>query len=327
MATLTQYLVQNQQVWEELDFSGRTQVEVSEIWRYQPQDRTRNGHKHQKLEKNDFVKWLQRSRQSSAAASINGSQLLLRLVWIPLLVPQKTLDVANDLYKQALSCFGHELAEGYCKTIPAGVGELHEQESSNDSRFFFSLHPKIFMTWSNAQHSGELNIVCVVDEKKLPTLRDLLSEPLIQNIVSQPSSPALICAILLSLEVERMHDNIKRQVRQVEVRTGHHNWRSRSERAALGDLTSLSAKMSGSSTRCGSCLRKQHTLIEVLDFVSTQLRSTRPEHLKESYALLLDMVSLLQKRADAQKADNIYIQRRVDTQLNAVSDLQVSRSR
>lgn len=324
MATLSHYLVHHQQVWDDVKFSSRHEVDVSEIWQERFQDGIRFSHKYRKLEKDDLTTWLSGNRRPSATSSTDSDRLALRLVWIPLLIQQRILDVAHDTYKQVRSCFDHELSEGYCRTISAGIGELRDHETSGNSQYFFSLHPKLFMTWSISQRLGEVNIICVAEEKKLPTIRDLLDQPFIQMIASQTTSPALICATLLSLEVERTQDDIKKHVRQVEVRTGHHNWKSRSERAALGDLTSLSAKMSGSSTRCGSCLRKQHTLTEVLVFVSSQLQSTMlrgPTTVgsTDPHSCVLDMVKMLQKRANAQKTDNSFIQRRVDTQLNAVS--------
>jgi len=329
MATLSHYLVHNQRVWDDISFSSRTEVDVSEVWQHQIQHDVRISHRYRRLQKTDLTTWLHGRKLSSAAAKIDSDQLLLRLIWIPLQVQQKTLDVAQSIYKQAFTSSNHELSEGYCKTIPAGIGELHDNQRSNKTQSFFSLHPKIFMTWSTCRRTGGLIVICVAEEKKLPIFLDLLEQPFIHKIVSHASSPALIVAILLSSEVERTQDDIKRQVREVEVRTGHHNWKSRSERAALGDLTSLSAKMSGLSTRCGSCLRKQHILVEVLDFVSGQLlnpNSTEPatEGPQSAYSAALDMVDMLRKRASVQKTDNMFIQRRVDTQLEAVSTIKVS---
>jgi len=330
MATLGQHLAHHQQMWDELQFSSRREVDVSEIWQRRLQDGVRFRHKYKKLEQGDLTTWLQGTKQPSAASSKNSSQLVIRLVWVPLLNQQKTLDVADDIYKQVRDCFGHELSEGYCKTIPSGIGELRDHQTNGTSQYFFGLQPKMFMTWSISRSSGEINILCVVEEKKLPVIRNLLDQPFIHNIAGHTTSPALICATFLSLEIETTQDEVKRQVRQVEVRTGHHSWKSRTERPALGDLTSLSAKMSGSSIRCGSCLKKQRSLTEVLDFISSQLHSPTltglaPKGSTVSQSYALDMVNMLQKRVTAQEADNSFIQCRVDTQLNAVSCRGVSR--
>lgn len=135
--------------------------------------------------------------------------------------------------------------------------------------------------------------------------------------------PAVLCAILLAQELETTQDDVKQQVRQVEVRTGHHTWKSRREGAALGDLTSLSAKVSGCSTRCGLCLRKVHLLADVIALVKTQLATHPPAspstQAAASPALLSDMLDILSQRAKISIADNEFIQRRVDIQLNAVS--------
>jgi len=72
----------------------------------------------------------------------------------------------------------------------------------------------------------------------------------------------------------KTRESIKQSVRQVEVRTSYHDWKSRVEAPALGNLIGLAAKMSGCSTRIESCLRKQHVVDDILPWISGQYNAS-----------------------------------------------------
>jgi hypothetical protein len=79
--------------------------------------------------------------------------------------------------------------------------------------------------------------------------------------------PSLLYAIVCGREVDTATERVKKQVREVEVRTGFHMWADRTEPPAKGDLVELSAKMSGCGTRAVFSKRKLEILEHVICFV------------------------------------------------------------
>ena len=76
-------------------------------------------------------------------------------------------------------------------------------------------------------------------------LQDLVTCHFAQELASAETFPVLLCMILLCREVDNLLIDVKNQVRQAEVRTGHHRFANRFEMPASGDLVQLSAAMSG----------------------------------------------------------------------------------
>ena len=317
MSKLVSYLAEKHRVWAEPGFSGRQEVAVSTLRPVIKNATTTWLHDSQNVRHRELTTWL------GMAPSPDDAQRTMRFVWLPLLLNGPTIDVARELFEDVQYSFGHRVALQYCTTVPAGVGKL-EDPSRQVQLYFFSMHPKVIMIWSIEKDSGPLNVMCIAKAKKLQAMKTFLDQDFTWPVDGQRSHiPALICATLLFLEIEQKQEEIKQQVRQVEVRTGHHDWKTRSEGAALGDLTSLSAKMSGCSTRCGSSLRKQHLLVEVLEFVKREasmlLAPVAAIHHHLATGNMSDAFHVLVGRATALRTDNGFIQHRVDTQLNAVS--------
>ena len=63
------------------------------------------------------------------------------------------------------------------------------------------------------------------------------------------------------------HEDVKKQVRKIEVRTGHHSFRSRSDRPATEDLFTLAARMSGCTLKLASATRKLGIIEQLNQFV------------------------------------------------------------
>src|SRR5262249_6890804 len=122
-------------------------------------------------------------------------------------------------------------------------------------------------------------------------------------------------------------DSIKQQVREVEVRTGYHRWSGRHERAAPGDLASLSAIMSGCATKMASVSRKTRGVKEMQKFVLDQVEqpvvdwkgdADEGRRRETGKVMLRDCVALLQRRARMQEVDTDFFQHRIKIQLTAV---------
>ena len=229
------------------------------------------------------------------------------------MVQSQVLDVDASLLKSVYKQTGHGIAQRAASVPVAGIGST-KNRSSATLVYFLSLPPKISITWSQSKDSGGMTVICAADETKLQLLQDLFNQDFIQRSSNHPMIPALIVAILFSTEIDKTHEALKQEIRRVEVRTGHHAWRSRTEEPALGDLIGLAAKMSGCSTRAASCLRKQHTLSEILNSMLEHCddRSTGDE-------AMIDMIQTLRTRATAQQIDTEFIRHRNQIQLEAVS--------
>ena len=186
-------------------------------------------------------------------------------------------------------------------------------------------HTKITFTQTSTVGLASSTLICMAEADKINLLRDFLNQEFVQRICGHPLAATLLCSILFSIEVEEKQASIKSQVRAVEVRTGHHAWKSRKEPPALGDLIALTARMSGCDTKIASGLRKQKMLAEMINFVEERADMLQSDHndLRDDQAEMvknvLENIKPLKQRATAQRIDIEFVQRRVKTQLDAVS--------
>jgi hypothetical protein len=128
--------------------------------------------------------------------------------------------------------------------------------------------------------------------------------------------------------------SIEQNFREVEVRTGHHQWSSRRENSATGDLSALLGAVGGWETKMASNLRKMKVIQDLTEFIleylevdarlqSTMDTETLGTHYQSGCAneprrLLENSVRLVQKRAKMQRIDIEFFEVRIKTQLNAV---------
>lgn len=321
MACISDFFAQQHDIWEGMSFTSCEDVSVSEVWNYATDKIPHSTREDFSVKRSGLQSWLATSSErTKGRQDVKGSRSL-RIVWIPRVVQRKVLDVHEDTFRDIHANFNHEVAYRSSLTSVAALGRVTGAPPGSPV-YFLSLHPKVSMTWSFNEQSELVSVICITEVSKIKILKEVLGQTFIQNIANQPMAPALMHAVLLSMEIDQCHQQIKTQVRQVEVRTGHHDWKSRTEPPALGDLTELSAKMSGYQIRTGSCVRKQYALVELLNFVRRQQRSLRPDSYKmdlEDPDSISAMVTTLEEKARAQQTDVGYIECRIKTQLDAVS--------
>jgi hypothetical protein len=323
MNSLHQFLGQGNKLWESLQTSATETLEVSEIWQSEPEPATLRT-VHRPILQTGISKWLQDTR--SEVPNSQGQQCLLRVVWITRLVKQRLDDVAATALAEVTKAFDQELAQEYCASCYSGVGTLPQTPRGTRS-YFFCTHPKIALSWSQERNSTTTNVICIAEESKIRTMRESLECSFVQIQADHGMVVGLICSILLSREIDTAQSTIKQKVREVEVRTGYHEWQSRSESPALGDLESLSATMSGCGTRTAALIRKIEVLQQLTSFTSEQFAQSRDDHRhtilkRQEFEAHLET---LVRRAKMQQIDANFFALRTKTQLTAVSQNAYSR--
>jgi hypothetical protein len=224
------------------------------------------------------------------------------------------MDVDASLFRRVCLAFNQLLPFQYSRTQAAGIGFVTDKDTSRRA-YFFCNHPKIAMTWAQEPDCGVTSVICVADAPKLQTMQDLLQCRFIQDLTHLEMTPGLVCAIMCSKDIDTVIEKAKANVREVEVRTGYHNWDNRSEKAAQGDLIDLSAKMSGGGGKAASSKRKLVVLEALNRFIVERCVASSVAGNED----LLSVVATLKQRATMQKIDVEYTQYRAQTQKEAVS--------
>ncbi|KAK4183731.1 hypothetical protein QBC35DRAFT_393264, partial [Podospora australis] len=157
----------------------------------------------------------------------------------------------------------------------------------------------------------QTNAVVFCEGEERTELRRILSSQWSASLAASPMFPALLSGLMLAHELDTTLDDIKKIVREVEARTGHHRFTSRRETSpAAGELGSLSANMSGCAAKLANGTRKLDLVSAINAFISQHMSETPNS-----------WVSLLQHRAAMQQTDLTYMQSRIDVQIRALFHL------
>lgn len=323
MHSFDTYLGSHNRVWDQYGFTGRSDLEVSEIWQCRrpgPTDSQRSTI-HKNIPHDTTHDWLKSmSNASDERPSQKSTYACMRVVWVPLLTKERLWDVAPDTFTAITKSFGQEEAQASFCSASAGIKILSSSASHFRSGYLTS-HPKLVVTWSQYSSLEPTNIICIAEQNKILGLRLLLDQDFVKDLAGHEMLMPLLAAILWSQEVERDLGAIKEIVRKVEVRTGHHNWKSRYEDAALGDLFTLSAEMSGCATKAASCTRKREILTIWNDSIASSLFAgrVRSDDDETVFQRFQSCVKTLHDRALMQRIDTEFTKHRVQIQLDAVS--------
>ena len=320
MASVEEYLVSQESLWGRYQWSGKYRFEVSEIWRathpsgaFQTYNRV--------VEGQDLESWLCKTDYSIRRSAPDPSEkCVLRLVWIPRNLRVQSYDISKNLYRKLCQNFRHEFAQLY---LQASYAEIHRttHPETGESAFVFCIHPKLALTWSQDDNTSLTSVVCTIDSANIDTFRRLLSCNFIQSLSTSPLMPAVVCSILLYQEVLATHKQVKVQVNEMEARTGHHIYKSRSVKPALGDLLDLSARMSGCGAKIAGSLRKLGVIEELKVFIREQFAYCVEGFGSSVWtrSQIQPIMQVIERRARLQKLDADSIDRRVQTQKDAVS--------
>jgi hypothetical protein len=219
---------------------------------------------------NDIYQWLDYTDEDQAHGSClsdNASSCVLRIAWI------RYESKKGEVYlsETALEGLTERLElDGALLQAKASYSVV-DCEPTDDDRFYcFSDHPELILIWATSSWVMPISIVCIAEQVKIDALQGTLEQRAIQQIANAKLLPALLCARLGIFEIDQRLSGIKSAVREVGVRTGHHQFRTRVEPPALDDLCSLAASMSGSIAKAALATRKLGVLRELARFASRQ---------------------------------------------------------
>lgn len=316
MASFYHYLSGTQVVWDHFGFSGTEDITVAEIWTSEQGKSDATVTIYRKVSKEDLTGWLCQTDGNHQWIDITVvRKCLFRVVWILRDTKRRLNQVDPVLLHEVSVAFRHQLARNYCITQYAGIGATIDEETEEEI-FFLCNHPKLAVTWSQDAETGVTSMICEADRYKLDTLQDLVGSKCIQDFAHSKVAPALMSSILSSKEIDIKVGEVKKRVREVEVRTGYHEWTCRSEASATGDLVSLSARMSGCGLRTESNIRKLGVIAEFGQFIRDNLEG---EKNVKSKAELLSLNHVIERRIAMQTLDLKYTLHRIQTQKQAVS--------
>lgn len=321
MASLHEYLGQKYNHNDHWTFSGRNTVCITETYAHRGDDATTHTCQSHELNQRELKYRLEvQSDVGREQAQVTNPSL--QIVWIHRLVQARKFDVSEEIFAYLHDHLGHDLARNAGFTALAGVSTVSNKSASLTTGFVNFL-PKFSMTWAiNTQYSRQ-TIICLVEEPKRRVLEDLFRQAFIQRLCDNPALSTLITSILFSMEIDDVQERVKQDVRQVEVRTGHHDWKSRGEAPALGDMIGLAARMSGCSTRIESSLRKQRARTDFVRRIMEQCSLISQNSTSSALVKQIEEVQAITKVLDdwarAQLIDTEFVKARVQVQLDAVS--------
>jgi hypothetical protein len=268
---------------------------------------------HHTVNNGDLSTWLNETNTpQSLDPTLKKEKCVLRVAWIPHDRKQGLNDVGAGILEELTRAFHHQLAQARFRATFAGAASL--TEPSNGRRtYYFCNHPHLAVTWSQCTISGLTSVICIAEQKKIVILQDLLTCQFIQASANLELTPALMCSILCCREIDYLLNTIKQQVRQTEVRTGHHGFMSRSEPPATGDLLGISADMSGCVSNLAVVTRRLGVLRELNRFIVGGVANSPA--LKE----LISNVKAIQHHSVMQRLDAEFFTRRAQIQRDAVS--------
>ncbi|KAF2439511.1 hypothetical protein P171DRAFT_476680 [Karstenula rhodostoma CBS 690.94] len=316
MASIQHYLSDSQIVWESFDFSACNEFSVSEVW-VDKEYATTTTVLHRKVANPQAKEWLHQTDGSNSwLVGQENQRCALRIVWIHHDTKRRLDNIDQGIFQELCRTFDHELAQSFLRTQYAGIGTI--DSTTLGETHFLCNHPKLAVTWSQDAKSKVVSVICTADRFKLDTLQGLMGCQFTHELAQWNILPALMCSILSSKEVDIEAGDVKRVVRQIEVRTGYHEWTSRSEGPARGDLVSLSARITGSGSRIASNTRKLGVIADYCRFI--RMRVCKGE-VGAGPSGIEAILGAVEHRTAMQTLDLKYIQHRVQSQKEALFNL------
>ena len=174
-----------------------------------------------------------------------------------------------------LEAWGLGAGYDYAMSCAAGVSALppsprRPHGDRTPARIFTAAyHPKLAAawSWSRAGADGTLAVVFAEGEER-PALLAALQSRWDARLVAHAMFPAFLCSLMLGQALDGTLEDIKTAVREVEERTGYHRFSTRRQRRpAAGELSSLSANMSGCAAKLANGTRKLKVVEALHEFV------------------------------------------------------------
>ncbi|KAK0736538.1 hypothetical protein B0T21DRAFT_384036 [Apiosordaria backusii] len=335
-----------QSLWEKYDVFKSPTFDVTEIW-VDSDGKNESLVQNRKVSSPDVDSWLDEpSRQSFPSLSGAGARAV-RIVWVgqdPVAGAGRS-GPSTRILEDVADAWGLKSAMDYARSSFAGVSACPGRDGS--SIFTITYHPKLAVSWShtiNPAGSPRTHAIIFAEGEERIELSRILKSTWGAKLATDAMFPALLCSLLLAHELDTTLDDIKKVVREVEARTGHHRFTSRREtQPAAGELGQLSAQMSGCAAKLANGTRKLK-LVEEINRLITQNAPSSPATQHEetllssavsrrSYQTLpveaetthpaapTAWITLLSHRATMQQTDLTYTQSRIDIQIRALFHL------
>lgn len=317
MASVHHFLNETHVAWKQSLYSRRQDIAVTEIWRSNDEESQATDPVHRRISRQDVSGWSQQTLGTrSRGAPTTGSRCVLRTVWILQDTQQRIIDVDGILFEEVCAAFGHQLAQTYCTTQYAGIGSTINE--TGQKVYYLCQYPKLAVTWSHDAEAGTTSVLFVADRLKLKTLQAMIESKFVQSLAHHKMTPALMAVLMRSNEMDIKAIAAKNLVREVEVRTGYHEWTQRAEVSARGKLIDLAARMSGCGIRTESNTQKLGVIVEFNSFIQKCLEEEKNDTTSKDELLALNRI--IQQRTTMQVLDLRAIAFRIRTQKEAVSD-------
>ncbi|KAJ3546270.1 hypothetical protein NM208_g1637 [Fusarium decemcellulare] len=323
MATIDDYFASRQCVWGDFTASGNISVRVSEIRRSRISNSVYQTFTHA-IPNESIPAWLSSVPDFQVINNHSDRKedtCMLRIVWFPYNRKDGKIDVGHGVLSKVTQAFHHHLAQSRFRATFAGASSVVEPSNGNQT-YWFCNHPHLAVTWSRDPGSHVTNVIVIAQPSKIAMLQDLISCQFIQELASFDLLPSLLCLILLCREIDNLLSDVKSQVRQAEVRTGHHCFMSRAETPAAGDLLQLSAVMSGCMSNLAVLTRRLGvlgTLKKWTDDVTVEMGEEKS--MKASLAAVTTILSTVQQHSVMQQLDIEFFKKRTQTQHDALLHL------
>lgn len=335
-------------LWEKYLIHKSPTLDVTEIWSHVSS--TDIVVEDKSISSLDLENWLGEDTEKLILSE--NHHRIVRLVWVgenP--KTSRSGPSANDL-SRILEAWNMQHAFAYGQSCYAGVSELPLYDGFRN--FTVTYHPKLAMTWAhrvaNDGRRSTQGIIFAGGEQRIEITSTLKSR-WSSTLASHAMFPTFICSLVLTGEFDATAGSIKSNVREVEVRTGHHRFSHRQEKPAAGELGHLSAQMSGCAAKLANGTRKLKVVAALHEFILKYLKEDQiptPTTLYNEYEtgdlkssgsgqsactsslygedvsgkeLLTYYVEQMQHRLQMQFIDNEYVQQRVQVQIAALFHL------
>jgi hypothetical protein len=323
--------------WGPVAFSGNETMKVTEIWYQASSVYVASRTEQHTVHANGIPAWLDKTLPSDTASNSGMREVCsLRAVWIPYNPKQRRAEISESTLNHLIDSFHIKEA---VKSSKVSFATIQSQEGHGIKSYAVSSPPKFGLLWSVAKTQvGPLSVICISEETKVKELRSMLDCSIVQDMLAkkQETVPILLASRLFSQEVEERLVKVKHTIREVEVRTGHHDFSTRIEGPALGDLCNLSAQVSGCATKLANSARKVGVILEWMKFVrewrenreasigpdlSDGDRRSMLKKMQVDQEPLMSQVADLERQARLQQLDLDYMRVRIQTQQSALHHL------
>lgn len=325
-------------LWKITKPGNETSFDVTEVWLNHASGKVTI--EQFRVDAASFPTWLQ---TESRQAGPEQFSLLQRLAWLDIDVNERQIKLAKLIRDKLVDKFGLGLASSYFSTYVTGITSLPTSSDAVGQRRSFALShaPKLAALWCQQRFSPDIHrppltrAVIYMSPEAKKRARDFLNLAWHESLYHNAMFPAFLMAIQLEFETDKVQEVIKTNIREIEQRTGYHQFASRGDKIALGDLGPLAASASGYATKLASIERKGKAVGRILEFMRQSIQESRAQYrasadatsyslpwaaaVEKSNTLLDHHVTVLNDRLQMQMVDTDYTLTRVKIQIEAVS--------